>query len=553
MAKKKSAPRASKRPQAPRSTNESTAPSTPAPAAEVVVAAAADPVVAAEPAVTSQADAEAPAVAAAVTPDALEAPPAPPAAASDDPKPPAAEPATAAAETPAVPAAAPVRAAEPRSTGSGRRSSAPAPRRRAVIVGGMRTPFVKAFGELTQLDSIALSTRAVGALLDKWSLSRREIDAIVWGGVIFPPGAPNLAREIALDLQLPASVEGMTVTRACASGLQAVTLAAAAIERGEADVVLAGGSDSTSNAPLSFPAKVTHALAPLALGKGATASDLLGALAQLRPFGESIPQKPRIAERTTGEVMGESAEHMARRNEISRRAQDEFAVRSHLRAARAIESGRFASEVVPVQASDGKWVHTDRLVRGDTSFEKLARLRPVFAADGTVTAGNASPLTDGAAAVLLMSEEKARALGYTPLAAFRSWSYVGVDPADQLLIGPALAMPKALERAGVALSDIDLVDMHEAFAAQVLSVLKLLASASFARQRLGRDQAVGEIGPDRLNIHGGSLAIGHPFGATGARMVTTMANELHARGKGLALLGICAAGGLGAGAVLEAC
>jgi acetyl-CoA acyltransferase len=424
--------------------------------------------------------------------------------------------------------------------------------RRAVIVGGMRTPFVKAFSEFTKLDTIALGVRATEALLDKLRVPRHEIDAIVWGGVIFPPTAPNLAREIALDLKLPAHVEGMTVTRACASGLQAVTLAAQAIERGDADIVIAGGSDSTSNASLTFPTKMTHLLAPLALGKGPTPADILGVLAQMVPLSEVLPSQPKIAERTTGEVMGESAERMAKRNGISRREQDEFAVRSHQRAARAIETGRFADEVTPVQAPEGSWVHTDRIVRGDTSVERLSKLRPAFAKDGTVTAGNASPLTDGAAAVLLMSEDKARALGYTPLAAFRSWAYTAVDPSDQLLIGPALAMPKALDRAGVTLADVDLVDMHEAFAAQVLSVLKMLGSDAFARERLGRDRAVGEVSPDILNVHGGSLALGHPFGATGARMVTTMANELHQKGKGLALLGICAAGGLGAAAVLEA-
>lgn len=424
--------------------------------------------------------------------------------------------------------------------------------RRAVIVGGLRTPFVRAFSEYAKLDSIALGARAVDALLDKYNVPRAEIDSIVWGGVIFPPTAPNLAREIALDLKLPAHVEGMTVTRACASGLQAITLAAAAIERGEADVVIAGGSDSTSNASLTFPTKVTHALAPLALGKSVTPGDLLGALAQLMPLHEALPRKPQIAERTTGEVMGESAERMAKRNAISRREQDEFAVRSHQRAARAIENGRFAGEVIPVETPSGQWVHTDRIVRGDTSVEKLSKLRAAFASDGTITAGNASALTDGAAAVLLMSEEKALALGYTPLAAFRSWAYSAVDPSDQLLIGPALSMPRALARAGLELSDIDFVDMHEAFAAQVLSVLKMLGSASFARERLGRDKAVGDIAIDKLNLHGGSLAIGHPFGATGARMVTTVANELHGNGKGLALLGICAAGGLGAAAVLEA-
>jgi acetyl-CoA acyltransferase len=196
-------------------------------------------------------------------------------------------------------------------------------------------------------------------------------------------------------------------------------------------------------------------------------------------------------------------------------------------------------------------VHTDTLVRAQTSVEKLAKLKPVFAKNGTLTAGNSSPLTDGGAAVLLMSEDKAKALGYTPLARIASWSYVGVDPADQLLMGPAIAMPTALDRAGLTLADMDLIDMHEAFAAQVLSVLKMLASDAFAKTRLGRDKAVGEVDPARLNVHGGSVALGHPFGATGARMITTMANELHETGKQHALLGICAAGGLGAAAVLE--
>ncbi len=422
--------------------------------------------------------------------------------------------------------------------------------RRAVVIGGVRTPFVKAFGELIELDTIALGVAATRALLERTGISTREIDSIVWGGVILPGLSPNVAREIALDLRLPASVEGMTVTRACASGLQAVTLAAAAIERGEADVVIAGGSDSTSNAEVALPQKLIHAVAPVAFGK-ATPGDVLGVLSQLMPISEILPKMPKIAERTTGEVMGEAAEAMARRNEIAREAQDEFAVRSHHRAAAAIASGRFADEVTPIETPRGKWIHGDTLVRADTSVAKLAKLKPVFAKNGTLTAGNSSALTDGGAAVLLMSEEKARALGLTPLARFASWSYVGVAPADQLLMGPALAMPKALERAGLSLADVNLVDMHEAFAAQVLSIIKMLASPAFGRARLGRDGAVGEIDPARLNVHGGSVALGHPFGATGARMVTTMANELHRTGKRTALLGICAAGGLGAGAVLE--
>jgi acetyl-CoA acyltransferase len=425
-----------------------------------------------------------------------------------------------------------------------------AKKRRAVVVGGVRTSFVKAFGQLIKVDTIGLGVAAVGALLERTGVSRKELEGIVWGGVILPGTAPNVGREIALDLRLPPSVEAMTVTRACASGLQAITTAAAAIERGDADVMIAGGSDSTSNAEIKLPQKVVHAMAPLAFGK-ATPADYVGVLSQLWPITDILPQRPKIAERTTGEVMGESADKMARRNEISREAQDEFAARSHHRAAAAIASGRFDSEVAPVSIPGGEKVHADNLVRADTSVEKLAKLRPVFAKDGSVTAGNASPLTDGAAATLLMSEEKARALGLKPLAALRSWAYVGVDPADQLLMGPAIAMPKALDRAGLKLAEIDLVDIHEAFAAQVLSVLRMLGSKAFAESRLGRNEAVGEVDPARLNVHGGSIALGHPFGATGARMVTTMSNELARTGKKTALLGICAAGGLGAAAVLE--
>ena len=422
--------------------------------------------------------------------------------------------------------------------------------RRAVIIAGVRTPFMKAFGKFLKMDTIDLSVAATKALLDKTNLPRREIESIVWGGVILPTLAPNVGREVVLDLKMP-WVEGTTMTRACASGLQAITTACAAIERGDMDVAIAGGSDSTSNAEVALPRKLMHAVAPVVMGGKATPADYLGMLAQMHPISEILPKQPKIAERTTGQVMGEAGEEMAQRNGISREAQDEFAVRSHHRAAAAIASGRFDREVIPVQTPDGQWVHTDGLVRGDTSVEKLAKLRPVFARNGTLTAGNSSPLTDGASAVLVMSEEKAKALGYEPLAVFRSWKYVAVDPADQLLMGPAIAMPIALERAGLTLKDMDFVDIHEAFAGQVLSVVKMCGSDAFAKARLGQDKAMGDINPDIMNVHGGSVSIGHPFGATGARMLTTMVNELQISGKQFALLGICAAGALAAGAVLE--
>ncbi|MEU4647105.1 acetyl-CoA C-acyltransferase [Nocardia fluminea] len=423
-------------------------------------------------------------------------------------------------------------------------------RNRAVVVGGARTPFVRAFTDFTRLDSIALAGAAVRGLIERTGIAPGEIQSIVWGGVVLPSHAPNIAREIALDLKLDFGCEGYTVTRACASGLQAVTSAAAAIERGEYDIMIAGGSDSTSNAEIKLPQKVVHAVAPVALGKP-KATDYLDVVRQLAPFTDILPRQPKIAERTTGEVMGESAEKMARINGISRADQDGFAARSHQRAAAAIASGRFDDEVVPVVTSAGTLIDVDGLVRANTSVEKLAGLKPVFEKNGTVTAGNASPLTDGASAVLLMSEKKARALGFTPQAAFRSWSFVSVDPADQVLIGPAISMPRALDKAGMTLADIDLVDIHEAFAAQTLSVLRMLESTEWAKARLDRDEPVGTVDIEKLNVHGGSISLGHPFGATGARMVTTMANELARTGKETALLGICAAGGIGASAVLE--
>ncbi|MFT7521116.1 MAG: acetyl-CoA acyltransferase, partial [Kiritimatiellia bacterium] len=337
--------------------------------------------------------------------------------------------------------------------------------RRAVIVAGDRTPFVKAFGPFMTLDAVHLGVHAVRGLLQRTGLPWDQIDSIVWGGVVLPSASPNVGREIALELGLPHRVEAVTVSRACASGLQAITQAAAAIERGEVDVVIAGGGDSTSNAEVQLAQKLVHATAPVALKKNAGVRDYLRIVPQLFPLRDVMPRRPRIAERSTGQLMGEAAEDMGGRNHVTREAQDELAARSHHRAAAAWEDGVFAGEVTPVHVG-GQTIDRDGLVRADTNVEKLAKLRPVFSRDGTLTAGNSSALTDGASAVLLMSEEKARELGLQPLATLRSWAYVGVDPADQLLMGPALAMPLALERAGLTLDEIDVVDMHEAFAAQ---------------------------------------------------------------------------------------
>jgi acetyl-CoA acyltransferase len=425
-------------------------------------------------------------------------------------------------------------------------------KRRAVIVGGIRTPFVKSFSDFTRIDTIGLGVAAVRGLLEQTDINRDEIDSLIWSGVVLPGNSVNTGREIVLDVGLPPTLETTTVTRACTSSLKAICLAAAEIERGESDVIIAGGSDSISNAEVTMPPSLVHKAAPVVLSPKSKPMDYLRMIMSLNPRQDLLPRQPAVKERSTGELMGESAEKMGVRNAITREAQDAFAMQSHVRAAAAVASGRFKNEIVPVDVRGQKRVFADGLIRGDSNLAKLAKLKPAFAKGGTLTAANSSPLTDGGAACLLMSDEKARSLGLEPLAAFRSWSFDAVDPADQMLMGPAISMPRAAKLAGMELGDIDIIDIHEAFAAQVLSVLRMLASDAFAKVHLGLDKAFGEIDSQSINVHGGSIAIGHPFGATGARMVTTMANELKATGKSTALLGICGAGGVSAGAVLEA-
>jgi len=405
---------------------------------------------------------------------------------------------------------------------------------------------------MTRVDTIALGVAALKGLLDQFPLDRREIGGVIWGGVVLPGEAANTGREIALDAGLPGYVEATTVSRACTSSLFAVTSAVAAIDRGEADIMIAGGSDSTSNAEVKMPQSFVHKAAPVMMSSKSGPADYLKLALSLSLRRDLIPRQPSVRDRTTGLLMGEAAERMASRNNISREDQDAFAAQSHHRAAQAVEAGRFQDEIVPVMLPNGKRVEADDIIRSDTSVEKLAKLRPAFQKGGTLTAGNSSALTDGAACTLVMSEEKAKALGFTPKAVFRSWSYDAVDPADQMLLGPAFSIPRALSRAGMTLEDIDIVDIHEAFAAQVLCVLKMLASEKFAQERLGTDKPVGEISPESINLYGGSIALGHPFAATASRMVNTMANELAMTDKTTCLLGICGSGGVSAGAVMEA-
>jgi acetyl-CoA acyltransferase len=350
---------------------------------------------------------------------------------------------------------------------------------------------------------------------------------------------------------MPETVDAYSVSRACATSTQAVVSAAQAILHGDADVAIAGGADSLSRPPVLYSDTFVDALTTASAAKDLPTK--LRAFTRLRPR-DLAPRPPAIADRSTGKTMGESAEDMARMNGISRDAQDRYALESHQKAIEAWEKGIFDDEVMhfPIPPRYADTVERDTIPRADTSLEKLASLRPAFdRSHGTVTAGNSSPLTDGAAAVLLMEAGRAEDLGLPPKAYLRSWGFAALDPNWQLLMGPAFATPIALDRAGLALHDIDVIDMHEAFAAQVLSNLEAFASAEFARDRLGRDRAIGAIDRDRFNLYGGSVSIGHPFAATGARQITTMANELVRRDSGTALVTQCAAGGLGAAVVLE--
>ena len=422
--------------------------------------------------------------------------------------------------------------------------------RRVAIVAGLRTPFVKSGTVFRDVSATALARHVARELLVRSELDGREIDEVIFGQVVPSVRVPNVAREVSLLPQLLPSVPAYSLNRACASAAQAITNAADQIALGHADSVLAGGVESLSDIPVLHSRRFSQIL--VEAGKAKSVGRRLAALARTRPR-DLVPVTPAVAEPSTGETMGQSAEKMAKENGIPREAQDRLALQSHQRAAAGVADGRLTAEIAPWFGGRGmdEIVAADNGVRSDTSPEALAALRPVFDRRyGSVTAGNSSPLTDGAAAVLLMAEEKAIALGYEPLAYLRSYAVAAVDPGWQLLMGPVYAVPRALERAGIAWGDLGLVEIHEAFAAQVLSNVQAWGSEAWA-ERLGLSGPVGEVDWERTNVMGGSIAIGHPFGATGARLVTTLAQEMRRRDVQFGLISICAQGGMGAALVLE--
>jgi acetyl-CoA acyltransferase len=423
--------------------------------------------------------------------------------------------------------------------------------RRVAIIEGVRTPFAKSGSAYKDMTSIDLGTIAVRELIARSGIDPAIIDEMVYGTVIHSVLAPNIAREVGLAAGVPATAPAYTVARACASSNQAITSAAESIMIGYADTIVAGGAESLTDIPILFSKPLRETL--VAASKAKSPGAKVAALSRIRP-AHLAPVTPAIAEPSTGETMGQSAERMAKENGITREAQDRWALRSHQLAAAGTKDGRLLEDMVPTYIPPKYEEHldSDNGIREDTTYEKLAALKPVFDRKyGSVTAGNASPLTDGASAVLLMSEEKAKALGLTPLGYIRSWAYTALAPAAQLLQGPAYAAPIALDRAGVTMKDIELMEMHEAFAAQVLSNLQALDSDTFAAKELNRSAKVGIPDESRINVMGGSISIGHPFGATGARVTMTLLRELKRRGQNLGLITVCAAGAMGFSMVVE--
>jgi acetyl-CoA acyltransferase len=421
---------------------------------------------------------------------------------------------------------------------------------RIVIVNGARTPFLRARTDFQKMSPAALGGVALRETIARSDIDPKLIDEVYFGIVSPPAEGTNVGREALFDSGLPPQTACTTVNRYCASASEAIAAVAAKITSGQIDIGMAGGSESISSIRALFSQEATDFFQDFARMK--TPGQKLGHLAKFRPT-LLAPHAPGIKEPTTGLTMGQSADLMAREFKVGREEQDKFAMESHHKAHAAWERGFYKTHVVSVATPDGKVIDRDNNVRGDTSLEKLSSLKPVFYKDGTITAGNASPLTDGAAACLLMRESKARELRMQPLGVVRGYAAAAVDiKKEPLLIGPAFALPRALKQAGVTWDQIDLIEMHEAFAAQVLATVRAIESKEWAKEKLGLDKAIGQVDMSRLNVNGGSIPLGHPFGATGVRVALQALVELRARKKNLGLITVCAAGGLGIAMVVEA-
>ena len=424
--------------------------------------------------------------------------------------------------------------------------------RDVVLLDGFRTPFAKAGTALARVPARELGRIAVSELLARSGVSPADVDDVIIGNVAGPSDSANVARVIALLAGIPKHVPAVTVHRNCASGMESIAQAYERVASGQADLVVAGGVESMSRIPLHVSDGMTKVFERLMRAK--TPLQRVGALATFRPkdLTPKVALLEGLLDPISGLNMGETAELLAREFAISREAQDDFALQSHRRASAAMEAGRMAEEIVPVFPAPYKeMVGEDVGPRKTQSLEALAKLRPFFnPRTGTVTPGNSCPITDGAAAIIVASAEKAKSLGLTPAGRLRGYAFVGLDPAHMGL-GPTHATPVALRRAGVRFSDLGLIELNEAFAAQVIANEIAMGSAAYARDRLGLDAPVGEIDRSILNVNGGAIALGHPVGVSGTRLVLTLLREMRRRDVSLGLATLCVGGGQGAAFVLE--
>ena len=421
---------------------------------------------------------------------------------------------------------------------------------RVAIIDGCRTPFLRAGTQFNDLPAYELGRCAVAGLINKTGLDPELVDQFLYGCVIADPEKTNVAREVMLASGIPSRVPAYSISEACISSNQAVTNAADQIMFGHADVAIAGGTDITSDIPIRFSKTMRQKLIKSSRAKGL--KDYYAIFKDVKPK-DLAPANVGIADYFTGLSMGASCDRMCKRLGITRREQDEYALRSHHLAAKATQDGLLAEETVMVAPPPHyKAVTLDNGIRGDSTIEKLSTLKPAFEKPyGTVTAGNASFLTDGASAVLLMSEAKAKELGYKPKAFIRAYSYRGTDPLEEMLLGQTYTLPEVLRRAGIKFNDIGVLEIHEAFAGQMVAAIKLIGSKQFAKDYFGLDDRIGDVRDERLNTMGGSLSLGHPFGATGGRLITTCVNRMVREDRQYGLVSACALSGLGNATILE--
>jgi acetyl-CoA acyltransferase len=420
---------------------------------------------------------------------------------------------------------------------------------RIAVVTGLRTPFCKAGGAFKHWEAEDLGAFVVRELLARSDLDPNDVDELIFGNVLQPPHATNIARVLAVKGGLPIKVPAYTVNRNCASGLESISSAMNKILQDEAQIIIAGGTESMSNFPVLFSKKARDFF--LRLSKAKSFQQKLGAAFSFRP-SMLKPEIPGIADPICDLTMGQTAEILSREFHVTRFDQDEYALMSHQRAAKAQEDGRLAEEIIPLPSPpDFAFQEQDDGIRHDASIEGLTKLKPVFdKLTGTVTAGNSSQVTDGAAAVLLMRESRAKELGLKPLGYVSEYAVAALDP-SRMGLGPVFAISKLLDKVDRKLSDIDLIEINEAFAAQVIACERALASSEFAKRALNRPSAVGVINRDHLNVNGGAVALGHPVGTSGTRLVLTLLKELRRRGKQVGVASLCIGGGQGQAALLE--